>query len=165
MAMPRRLQQRENMVVPGGTGDPLLDNILSRAEFQPGSSDLRDSLADMHYLVADKNVEKILKRDPRTESLTVGTSALVRTSKKDKKSRNIAKHQWNISCTVSLLAMRKPQLVDLSLFNNLMIYGHSAIDDTADGWRGLLVTNKMRTIRVERGQARAGGLRAFLGVR
>lgn len=147
------------------TGDPLLDQILARSEMQPGASDLRDNLADMHYLVADKFVERLLGDDERTKALRVGTSALVRTSKKSKKARRIAKHQWNISCTVSLLAMRRPQLVDLALYNNLKIFGHSAIDDTDEGWRGLLVTNKMRTIRLERGESKRRGLFGFLGVR
>jgi len=147
------------------TGDPLLDSLVARSEFQPGATDLRDELANVHYLVADKNVERILKRDPRTEALTVGTSNLVRTSKMSKRDRRIAKRQWTISCVTTLLALRKPRLVDLALYNNLLMFGHTAIDDTGDGWRGLLVTNKMRTIRVERGSSRGRGVLGFLGVR
>ena len=144
------------MTLPPNTIDPRLEAILTRPEMRPGADDLADNMAQMYYLVKDDYVITMLKQDPRTSKLLVALSHLVRTTKKTNKQIRIAKLYCENSCRIALLCQKKPNLVYLALFNCLIIYGNSCFDDTAKGWRGMLVTNKMRTIRIEGGQKRSG---------
>lgn len=143
--------------------DDILQSVMSRESMQEGDEDLQEYMGHIYYLVKDDLALDLLKRDEDTKPLIFALSHLVRTSKMDKDEIKKAKLWWRMSCRIQLLLRKPPSLVNLAKFNSLMIYGNAAIEDTRGGWRGLLVTEKVKTFKIGMAQQRKKGFLGLLG--
>lgn len=143
------------------TGDQVLDRIISGESMQPSTDDLAFYIGQIYYLVKDDEINQQLKTDPAMRPLMPVLSHLLRTSNLDDKTIKIAKLRWRIACRLQLLCQKNPTVVSLAKFNSWLIYGYAALEDAKRGWRGRLVTEKIKTYRVEVGEQKR---RRFLGL-
>lgn len=111
-------------------------------------------LAAAHYLYKDDDVLKILKEDPDLKPLIIALSHLIRTSRiNSEKVIKEMKLRWKRACRLKLLVLGENKDVkSMATFDALVNFGYSVIEDARGGWRGRLVTERIRTYKVEEGE-------------
>lgn len=134
--------------------DMALERARAADSLQGGGEDMLEQIGQTRYLIVDDNVDFLIMSDPDLRPLIPALSHLIRTGNLDKKTIAIAKLRYEVACRMQLLCKKKPNLVSLALFNSMMNYGHGVLEDAKNGWRGRLVTEKIRTYRVNAVQQR-----------
>jgi hypothetical protein len=111
-------------------------------------------LAAAHYLYKDDDVIKIMKNDPELKPLLIALSHLIRTSRiNSEKVIREMKLRWKRACRLKLLVLGDSSDVkSMAVFDALVNFGYSVIEDARGGWRGRLVTERIRTYKVEEGE-------------
>lgn len=143
------------------TGDQVLDSVVRSGEMQPSQDEMASMLGQVYYLLKDDETFQLLREDPDMKNLMPMLSHLLRTSNLDKKTIEIAKLRWRIACRLVLLCQKEAVLVNVAKFNAWLVFGYAAIEDAKEGWRGRLVTEKIKTYKVETQAQRRG---KFLGI-
>ena len=145
--------------------DDLLARIAQSQEMQTVTTeDYYQYMGQIYYLVKDEEVMSLLREDPDLKQLIPALSHLLRTSNITDK--NIIKGmmlRWKRACRNQLLVSKSPNLVSQSKFDAWVNYGYAAIQDTIDGWRGRLVTERIKTYKIETNQAKKGFWSNLLG--
>jgi len=141
--------------------DAAMERARNAESLQPAGEDMLQYIGQTYYLIKDDDVRQMILTDPDLKPLLPALSHLLRTGNLDKKTIQIAKLRWKITCRLQLLCKRKPDLVSLAKYNCMLIYGFGVLEDAKQGWRGRLVTEKIRTYRVDSLTQRR---KKFLGV-
>lgn len=142
--------------------DVAMERARAAESLQSGGEDMLQYIGQLYYLIRDDDVHQMIMDDPDLRPLMPALSHLLRTGNLDKKTVQIAKLRWKISCRLQLLLKRKPSLVSLAKYNCMITYGFGVLEDALHGWRGRLVTEKIRTYRVDAVQQRK---KRFWGMR
>lgn len=118
-------------------------------------------MGQTHYLLKDDNIDDLFSTDERIKKLRPALSHLIRTSRcDDKKSITRLKLQWRIACSLELLILPKKP-ASMGEFLAWLTYGYTVIEDMRNGWRGKLVTERIRSFKVE---TSAPKKKKFLGI-
>lgn len=143
------------------------DEILARivageAMKQVTTEDYYQYMGQIYYLVKDEESQAILREDPNMRVLLPALSHLIRTSNfTDKLVIKEMKLRWRRACRIQLMVMNSPNLVSQAKFDVWVNFGYAAIEDARDGWRGRLVTERIKTYKVE---SSAPQRKKFLGI-
>lgn len=139
-------QQRAALV----KDETLMRIVQGEAMKQVTTEDYYQYMGQIYYLVKDEEVQKLLREDPNMKVLMPALSHLLRTSNiTDKTTRREMKLRWRRSCRLQLLVMSSPNLVSIAKFDAWVNFGIAAIEDTDAGWRGRLITERIKTYKVE----------------
>lgn len=131
------------------------DEILARivqgdTMKQVTTEDYYQYMGQIYYLVKDEETQALLREDPNMKVLMPALSHLLRTSNiTDKKTVERMKIRWRRACRIQLMVMNSPNLVSQAKFDAWVNFGEAAIEDTIEGWRGRLVTERIKTYKVE----------------
>jgi hypothetical protein len=131
------------------------DEILARivageAMKQVTTEDYYQYMGQIYYLVKDEETQTILRTDPNMKVLMPALSHLLRTSNfTDKLVVKEMKLRWRRACRIQLMVMNSPNLVSQAKFDCWCNFGYAAIEDAVEGWRGRLVTERIKTYKVE----------------
>ena len=131
------------------------DEILARivageAMKQVTTEDYYQYMGQIYYLVKDEEVQQLLRADPNMKELMPALSHLLRTSNiTDKLVIKELKLRWRRACRIQIMVMNSPNLVSQAKFDAWVNFGIAAIEDAVEGWRGRLVTERIKTYKVE----------------
>lgn len=107
-------------------------------------------MGQIYYLVKDEEIQKQLRDNPKMAVLMPALSHLLRTSNfTDKLVIKEMKLRWRRACRIQLMVMNSPDLVSQASFDAWVNFGYGAIEDAVEGWRGRLVTERIKTYKVE----------------
>lgn len=117
-------------------------------------------LAAAHYLYRDDNVDRMIfgdgqnRCDERLKKLAPALSHLIRTSRiVNEKDLRLMKLRWRLSVRLTLLVeAERKNVASYAEFYAWVNFGEAVIDDTFEGWRGRLVTERIRTYKIEQQQ-------------
>jgi len=131
--------------------DEILGRIVAgEAMKQVTTEDYYQYMGQIYYLVKDEEVQNLLREDPNMIVLLPALSHLLRTSNiTDKNTIQRMKIRWRRACRIQLMVMNSPNLISQAKFDAWVNFGIAAIDDTIEGWRGRLVTERIKTYKVE----------------
>lgn len=145
--------------------DDLLGKIAQSQELQQVTTeDYYQYMGQIYYLIKDEEINALLREDPDLKQLMPALSHLLRTSNITDK--NVIKGmmlRWRRACRIQLLVSKSPKLVSQAKFDAWNNFGIAAIHDTIDGWRGRLVTERIKTYKIETNQAKKGFWSNLLG--
>jgi hypothetical protein len=133
---------------------------------QSSPDDFAVMMAQTHYLLRDDDVTALLKSTTNPHAmrrLLPALSQLLRTSNINNEKQLLEmKLNWAISVRYALFINNDTDTeADMAEFYAWLNFGYAAIEDTRKGWRGNLVTNKIRTYKIE-GAQKQGGFFSFL---
>lgn len=117
-------------------------------------------LAQAHELFHDDQITQLILSNPeRAAKLLPALSHMLRTTRiTDRTTIEIMKLRWELTCRLTFLVSDEEGKVATSAeYYSWLNYGYAAIEDTWEGWRGKLVTERIRTYRIE-GQAKQQGV-------
>lgn len=118
-------------------------------------------LAQTHYLLRDEDIMKVVQSDPRLTKLVAHLSHMLRTTRiDDRTTLKRMKLRWRIACRLELLILAENP-ASLAEYYCWVNYGEGVIEDTWQGWRGKLTTERIRTYKIERGAPKR---KKFLGL-
>lgn len=148
-----------------GTVDPLLAELIRAGELQQVSTeDYYQYMGQIYYLVKDEEVMQQLREDPKMKVLLPALSHLIRTSNfTDKRVIMEMKLRWRRSCRIQLMLCQSPNLVSQARFDAWVNYGYAVIEDAVEGWRGRLVTERIKTYKIEGGTQKKGLIQRLFG--
>lgn len=131
--------------------DPLLAELIRTGELQQVTTeDYYQYMGQIYYLVKDEEVMQLIRADPKMMALMPSLSHLLRTSNfTDKRVIMEMKLRWRRACRIQLMLCQSPNLVSQARFDAWVNYGYAAIEDAVDGWRGRLVTERIKTYKIE----------------
>jgi hypothetical protein len=145
------------------SGAQILDDDLRKEGTLPiGQEDYMNALLQVYYLVKDEQVITLMQKDSLLAPLLPMISHLNRTSNMGKTEIEICKLRSTIALRLQLLVKEKPTLVSLGKFYAWRNYMSGVYEDTREGWRGRLSTEKIKTYRIESGERKRS---RFLGLR
>lgn len=134
---------------------PVQDDILARviageSMRQVTTEDYYQYMGQIYYLVKDEETQQLLRSDPAMKVLMPALSHLLRTSFiSDKLVIKEMKLRWRRAVRIQLMVMKSPKLVSQAKFDAWINFGNAAIEDAVGGWRGRLVTERIKTYKVE----------------
>jgi hypothetical protein len=136
--------------------DELLGRIVSSQEMQQVTTeDYYQYMGQIYYLVKDEEVFALMRSDPDLKELLPALSHLLRTSNiTDKNVIKAMMLRWRRACRIQLLVNKTPQLVSQAKFDAWLNFGYAAIQDAIEGWRGRLVTERIKTYKIETGKTK-----------
>ena len=143
--------------------DALLQGILANEAQQVTPEEFQTMMAQIYYFLKDDVVLKMFWEDPRLKPLIPAVSHLIRTSRLDK-DRNIMemKLRWKRAVRLQLFVTGTTRkMSDMALFDVLVNFGYSVIEDQRRGWRGKLTAERVKTYKIEGGAAKR---KKFLGL-
>ena len=146
------------------TYDPLLAEILrGESMAQVTTEDYYQYMGQIYYLVKDEETQQLLRQDPKMLALLPALSHLLRTSNiTDKKLLMELKIRWRRACRIVLMVSQSPKLVNQARFDAFVNFGYAAIEDCREGWRGRLVTERIKTFKIETQNSGGKGILAKL---
>lgn len=117
-------------------------------------TEFQQMLGQVYYFLKDDVIERLFigkDGDERLKSLLPGISHLIRTSRQDDdRIRAQMKLRWKRALRLQLLVLpEEVKMSDLALFDTLVNFGYSAIDDQKMGWRGKLAAERVKTYKIE----------------
>lgn len=122
-------------------------------------------MGQIYYLVKDEETQALLRDDPDLKELMPALSHLLRTSNfTDKNVVKEMKLRWRRACRIQLMVKKTPRLVSQAKFDAWVNFGYAAIEDAVDGWRGRLVTERIKTYKIETGSQPKSWWRRMLGM-
>lgn len=107
-------------------------------------------LGRTHYMLKDNDIRNLVFGKHRwLIPAYIAASHLLRTSFLDP--WDVEPLKWRFKLIIDLLLMSKDDLSieDLAVAEAMYIYGFTSLKDALDGWRGKLVTEQVRTYRIE----------------
>lgn len=145
--------------------DDLLAKIAQSQEMQQVTTeDYYQYMGQIYYLVKDEEIISLLREDADLKQLMPALSHLLRTSNiTDKNIIKAMMLRWKRALRIQLLVQKSPKLVSQAKFDAWTNYGYAAIQDTIEGWRGRLVTERIKTYKIETNQAKKGFWSNLLG--
>lgn len=157
------MAQDQPIMNPQETGQRLVEEQLRQEGGQQplGQEDFLAANLQVYYLIEDEKVIQYMSEDPQLQPLIPMFSRMNRTSNMDKTTIQINKIRGTIALRLQLLVNQKPDLVSLGKFYALRNYLDGVCEDTREGWRGRLSTEKIKTYRIESGERK----KSFLGLR
>jgi len=111
--------------------------------------DFYQMMGQTYFIVKDRDVTALMMEDPDLRELYPTLSHLVRTANQDKNTIKEEKLRWRRSCILQLLVKKKPNLQSQAKYDAWVNFGDACFEDTKDGWRGRLFTERIRTYRIE----------------
>lgn len=146
--------------------DEVLARIAASGEMQSSTmEDYYQYMGQIYYLVKDEEVMEQIRSDPALKVLLPALSHLLRTSHfSDKIVIKEMKLRWRRACRIQLMVMNSPKLINQAKFDAWVNYGYAAIEDAVDGWRGKLVTERIKTYKIEGTPQKKGVLSRLLGL-
>ena len=128
---------------------------------QSSPDDFAVMMAQTHYLLRDDDITSMLKSTSNPHAmrkLLPALSQLLRTSNiNDARQILEMKLNWAIAVRYALFINNDTEAeADMAEFYAWLNFGYAAIEDTRKGWRGNLVTNKIRTYKIEGAQSKTG---------
>lgn len=142
--------------------DQILQNVLATETSLPTTQeDWIQYLGQIYFLVKDPETFLLLYEDPDMKPLMPTLSHLLRTSYLDKKTITIMKLRWRRAVRLQLLCLKEPSLVNQAKYDSWLNFGFAAIEDAREGWRGRLVTERIKVHKVETSAKKRG---RFLGM-
>lgn len=128
--------------------------IIAREQISSGAepSERQAMLTQTYILAIDDEIERLAEKDTRVKKLLPALSHLVRTSRMvDDKEIKRMKLRWELACRMTFLVTpQRSKVADYPEFLSWLNFGLSAINDQFQGWRGKLVTEQIRTYRIEK---------------
>lgn len=134
--------------------DMALERARAAESMQSGGEDVLQEIGSSRFLLIDDEVDYLIMQDRELRPLKPSLSHLIRTGNLDKRTIQISKLRFEVAARMQLLCKKKPNLVSLALFNSIMNYGMALYEDPKRGWRGRLMTEKIRTFRIDAIQQR-----------
>ena len=153
-------------VPPFSFQDEILGRVVQSQEMQQVTQeDYYQYMGQIYYLVKDEEVLSQIRDDPNLKVLMPALSHLVRTSNFTNKTEIKAmKLRWRRACRVQLMVMNSPDLISQAKFDVWTNFGFAAIEDAVEGWRGRLVTERIKTYKIENiGSQKKGILQRIFG--
>lgn len=142
--------------------DEMLRGVMQGESMQPTTPDeLQVYMGQVYHLLKDDEVMKLVKDDEDLTPMLPTISHMLRTSNLDKKTRFVMKLRARRALRLQLMVLKTPNLVSQAKFDSWLNFIFAAIDDTDAGWRGKLVTERIKSYKVEMSGA---GRKKFLGV-
>lgn len=151
-------------VNPKQVKDELLASLANAAEMQqPTQEDYYQLMGQVYYLLKDEEVMNLVTTDPDLCKLIPAISHLVRTSnidtdKNGRKVSAIMKIRNRRALRIQLLVNKTPNLRSQALFDAMTNFCDSVVEDMKGGWRGRLVTERIKTYRFETAEKQKQGL-------
>jgi hypothetical protein len=132
---------------------------------QVSQEDYYQYMGQIYYLVKDEETQALIREDPSLKVLLPALSHLLRTSNFTNKTEiKGMKLRWRRACRVQLMVMNSPNLISQAKFDVWVNFGYAAIEDAVEGWRGRLVTERIKTYKIETvGSQRKGILQRIFG--
>lgn len=134
-----------------------------RMPMPAGQDDFAQLLASSYFLMVDETSIGIAMADPELREMIPALSHLIRTSNLNPKTVELMKIQWRIICRMQLLVKKDAQLASYTKFLVWLNYGYACLEDAIGGWRGKLVTERIRTYKIETQTQKKGRLFGLLG--
>lgn len=131
--------------------DELLGRVMqSDAMKQVTQQDYYQYMGQIYYLVKDEETQQQMRQNVNLKPLIPAVSPLVRTSNvTDKNQKERMKIRWRRGLRIQLMVMNSPNLMSQAQFDSWTNYGDAAYEDMDSGWRGRLVTERIKTYKVE----------------
>lgn len=144
--------------------DAILGQVLQSETMLPTTQeDWIQYLGQIYFLVKDPETFLLLYEDPAMKPLMPTLSHLVRTSYLDKKTITVMKLRWRRALRLQLLCQKNPTLVSQAKFDSWLNFGYAAIEDAREGWRGRLVTERIKVHKIETSAKKRGRLLGLFG--
>jgi len=103
-----------------------------------------------YSLLKDEMVFEQLLQDSNAKILLPALSHLLRTTNiTDKNAVKYMMLTWEIACRLTFLVNEPPNLVNQAKFEAWLMFGRAAIHDAEQGWRGKLVTERIKIFKLE----------------
>ena len=131
--------------------DAVMERIVSGEAMQQFSpEEFFQTQYVIYSLLKDEMVFDQLLADNEAKHLLPALSHLARTTNiKDKNSVKYMIKTWEIACRLTFLVNKPPTLVNRAKFEAWYMFGRTAIHDMEDGWRGKLVTERIKIFKLE----------------
>jgi len=103
-----------------------------------------------YSLLKDEITNEQLLNDPDAKNLIPALSHLVRTTNiEDKTAIAYLMLTWEIACRLTFLVNKPPNLVNRAKYEAWNMFGRAVIHDAEHGWRGKLVTERIKIFKLE----------------
>lgn len=140
----------------------ILADIVRTSEMKPTTAeDWYAFLGQSYHLTKDEQTFKQILGDPDLAPLLPTISHLLRTSNLEKITVKEMKLRVRRALRIQLLVNKKPSLVSQAKFDAMVNFCFAAIEDTIDGWRGRLITERIKIHKLESGTMKR---RKILGI-
>jgi len=108
-------------------------------------------LGQTFYLLKDDDLKLCFKRFPEYSLLLPALSHLNRTSNLSSIEAEVLKRRIKLAADIILFTKKEADisLEEVAFIKSLLVYASCAMQDAIGGWRGRLVTERIRTYRVE----------------
>jgi len=139
----------------------------TEAAGQVSPTEFQSMMGQIYYFVKDDVAEKLIWDDERLKPLLIGLSHLIRTSRLDNENKIAEmKLRWKRAVRLQLMVLNKERkMSDMALFDVLVNFGYTVIEDQKQGWRGKLAAERVKTYKIEGGTQKRRGLLSWLGIR
>lgn len=133
---------------------PRLEKLLIGISHMIRTSNLSKRVRDelkIRWRIAVRLELLVLNRgqeEEEEEQLSV-TNSVVEEFMEDEEAVEVLKKHPEMVRLLMSGANREQELGSVATYNLLVMYGYAAIDDTDTGWRGRLVTERIKTIKIE----------------
>lgn len=139
--------------------DALLQQLASSAEMQTTSQEeYYQYMGQIYYLIKDEQVLNDIMNDPDLRVLLPMFSHLNRTSNIDtdqngKRVSACMKIRARRALRLQLMVNKNPNLVSQAQFDAMVNFTDGVVEDQKGGWRGRLLTEKIKTYKIEGGSS------------
>jgi len=139
--------------------DDIAAGLIKSEQMQPEPySDYYQYMGQIYYLVKDEETQKMLREDPDMKVAIPALSHLVRTSNiTDPKLIREMDIRARRICRLQLMVNKTPNLQSQAKFDAWLIHFYASNHDCEHGWRGKLVTERIKTFKIEQPTAQRGG--------
>lgn len=135
----------------------VLSNFVM-AEAQGGQispDDFASLLPQAHFLLKDDEATKFIRESPFRKKLLLSLSTMTRTGRTDdKKVTREKKLRWRMA--VLAADIESEEGMSISEEQSWISYGDGVIEDRIAGWRGKLLTERIRTWKIESASKKGG---------
>jgi len=155
--------------------DPETQEFLRAYLAQEGASEAGEvtptefqaMMGQIYYFLKDELVQREFQIDDRLKPLLIGISHLIRTSRLDNPTKiEEMKLRWKRAVRLNLMVLNTTRkMSDMALFDVLVNFGYSVIEDQRQGWRGKLAAERVKTYKIEGGTPKKRGILGWLGLR
>jgi len=108
-------------------------------------------MGQVHYLFKDDDVIDLIKENPALKRLIPALSHMIRTSRiDDPRTQMEMKLRWRRALRLQMLVLgEEANMRSMAAFDALCNFGYAVIEDARNGWRGRLVTERIKTYKFE----------------
>lgn len=131
--------------------DVIFERIVSGEAMQQFSpEEFFQTQYTVYSLLKDEMVNEQLLNDPDARHLLPALSHLMRTTNiEDKVAIQYCLLTWEIACRLTFLVNKPPNLVNRAKYEAWNLFGRAVIHDAEHGWRGKLVTERIKIFKLE----------------